>query len=76
MSPVRSTSQRTYQREKESLAKMPTSSGRAACDGDTRFDVVSEKDRIPRTVRNEMAKVCARCLISDCGFRQVYQTTS
>jgi hypothetical protein len=68
MSP-QSSSQKTFAREAEALAKMPTTPGEAACKGDDRFDIFTEKSTVSKTVRNDLAKVCAGCAITDCGWR-------
>lgn len=65
-----STSQKIFLRDGESLRKMPRMVGEAACAGDTRFDILAEKDRISKDVRNALAGVCVRCPLRDCGWRQ------
>lgn len=65
-----SSSQRTFRRESDALAKIPTGSGAAACADDKRFDVLAEKDTIAREIRNQLARVCAGCALTDCGWRQ------
>lgn len=66
----RSSSQLTYIREAEALNRMPTTPGKAACTGNTAFDILTEKERIPREVRNQLARVCRTCPLT-CGWRQV-----
>lgn len=64
-----SSSQKTFAQEEAALAKMPTAPGVAACAGDDRFDVFTEKSVVPKNVRNELAKVCANCAVAGCGWR-------
>lgn len=70
MTSILSTSQRVFLREGEALKKMPRMPGEAACSGDKRFDILAEKDRISRDVRNTLAGICVRCPLRDCGWRQ------
>lgn len=70
MSPTFSTAQKTFQRERSSLDRMPRMPGQAACSGDRRFDVLAEKDRISKSSQNELAQICATCPLRDCGWRQ------
>ena len=68
----RSSSQLTYIREEQALERMPTTPGVAACEGNTDFDILSERERIPQEVRNQLARVCGRCSLT-CGWRQTRQ---
>lgn len=70
MTATLSTSQKTFRREDAALEKMPRMLGRAACSGDKRFDILAEKDRVPKHAQNEMARICATCPLRDCGWRQ------
>lgn len=69
MAERQSSSQKTFAQEAASLDKMPTASGTAACAGDDRFDVFAEKSVVPKNVRNDLAKVCATCSVTGCGWR-------
>lgn len=64
-----SSSQLTFRREQSALDRLPTTSGKAACEGNADFDVLTEKERIPRNVRNALARVCNQCQLT-CGWRQ------
>ena len=70
MTSTLSTSQKIFLREDEALKKMPRMPGEAACTGDKRFDILAEKNRISKDVRNTLASICVRCPLRDCGWRQ------
>lgn len=68
-----SSSQDIYQRASFALAAMPKSTGPVACAGRTDFDRLTETSKVPRSVLNELSKICAPCAAVGCQWRQVYQ---
>ena len=70
-----SSSQYTFIREEIALKRMPTIPGKASCEKDKRFDVLTDREdsRINQATRNELAKICKTCPLLDCGWRQTYR---
>ena len=70
-----SASQYAYRRAATALdlvRQMPRPKARPACYGNKDFDIVSETERVARSVLNKLAKVCNECPLREtCTFRQV-----
>jgi hypothetical protein len=65
-----SSSQLIFRREEQSVGKMPSTTGKAACEGNNEFDILFDRERVAQDIRNQLARVCATCELLDCGWRQ------